>query len=108
MVEILRNIIAFVLAAAEGDLIGYNRLGNNVDQHVWYRYGEPLDTNRYQILQWMMADKTLSTAEKRKWFRKLNKGSKPRFLVPRKPTKFLTNRRGAYLRTMLTKKIENF
>ena len=96
MVKILRNIFVFMFAAAECDLIGYNRLGNNVGQHIRYRFGKTVETNRYQILQWMMSDKTLSTTEKRKWFQKLNKGSNAR-----KPTNARTNRRNIYRRTML-------
>ena len=98
MVKILRSIFAFIFVA-ECDLIGYNRLGNNVGQHVRYRFDKTMDTTQYQVLKRMISDKTLSTAEKQKWVRKLgrNKGTNKG-----KRTNFRANRRNAYRRTMLS------
>ena len=100
MVKILRSIFAFIFVA-ECDLIGYNRLGNNVGHHARYRSDRTIDTTQYQILQWMFSDKTRSTAEKQKWIQKLrhNNGSNKQ-----KRTNFLNNRRNVYRRTMLSRK----
>ena len=89
MVKILSKIFAVFFVLAKSDLIGYNRLGNNIGHHVRYRAETKLDTNQYQILQWMMANKTLTSKNKQELFKTLTTNSQ------RRPNR-RSNRRTAY------------
>ena len=66
-------VVAFLLVIGQCDLIGYNRLGNNVDSHARYRPGNEMGQKnyRFQILQWIMENNNLSVADKKIWLQKL-------------------------------------
>ena len=65
-------VFAFLLAIGQCDLIGYNRLGNNVRSHVLYRDGNTMAMKnyRYQLFLRMMESNNLSNSQKQQWLPK--------------------------------------
>jgi hypothetical protein len=64
MFKILFLIAIFALKFASADLIGYNRLGNNVESHVRFR-STNISSIKLQMIQFMMTNNNL-TNDKRK------------------------------------------
>ena len=90
MAKIISLFVGFLLGTGECDLIGYNRLGNNVHSHLRYRGGNQIphgktarreiSNEQYQIFRWMLNNEDLSTAAKLEWVPEngLNNGTKRR------------------------------
>ena len=77
--QVKMKIFGFFFAIVQCDMIGYNRLGNNVGHHISHRgFRAPMSQNKYQILKWLVAEESkLSGEEKRKWFKTLSSRKRP-------------------------------
>ena len=65
-------IFAFVVTVCRCDLIGWNRLSNNVNSHSRFRTTQDQQTNhRSEMFRMILENRTLSVTQKRQWFEKL-------------------------------------
>ena len=48
------TVSAFLLSIGECDLIGYNRLGNNVESFLRFRNDVTFENNEQQIINWVL------------------------------------------------------
>lgn len=53
-------------------MIGYNRLGNNVRSHVWYRTNSKGKNSALKNAQLIVEQSSLSEPEKLKWYQLLS------------------------------------
>lgn len=70
-------LYGFLLGIGNGDLIGFNRLGNNVHSHNIYRNEIVLANYEHQITRWMAKNNgrrlsRMETATRRMWRRASN------------------------------------
>ena len=70
MFKILVCITIFALKFASADLIGYNRLGNNVESHVRHRDVSP-SSYTSQLMQFVINNPALSNEKKKSMMAKL-------------------------------------
>ena len=51
---ILLTVCSFLLSHGNCDLIGYNRLGNNINSHFRFKSGVALGNYEQQVSNWIM------------------------------------------------------
>ena len=78
MVRITALIISSVLLVfGQCDLIGYNRLGNNVHGHLLNRPAMAKGNHHLQLFRWILDSNDLSVGEKKIWLQKLALNTRP-------------------------------
>lgn len=70
-------MIAVVLVFGQCDLIGHNRLGNNVYGHLWNRPGMAKGNYQFQLFRWILESNDLSVGDKKIWLQKIGLNIRP-------------------------------
>ena len=79
MVQITSFVmIAFLWVFGQCDLIGFNRLGNNVHSHRLHAPGMAKGNFQFQLVRWILKSDDLSAAEKKMWLQKLRHNARER------------------------------
>lgn len=92
MVKLAAVLISFVVFQVHGDLIGYNRLGNNIDTHTRGRVHKLINNYSDQV-QWVLNSDSMTLFEKQEWIKLILQGK------PRRQTE--SNRLHLYKRAMV-------
>ena len=72
MVQITSLVmVALLLVFGQCDLIGFNRLGNNVHNHLLNGPGTANGKYQVQLFRWILENNNLSAGDKMMWLQKL-------------------------------------